>query len=62
MQNVVGNPEGNIPLGVPRHRWEDNINLDLYEVECEGMEWIDLTQDKNRWRALVNVAMNRRVP
>jgi hypothetical protein len=59
---VVGNPEGNIPLGRPRRRWEDNINLDLYEVECEGMDWIDLAQDKNRWRALVNAVMNLRVP
>ena len=46
------------PLGRPRLRWEDNIKMDLQEVECEVMDWIDLAQDKERWRALVNAVMN----
>jgi hypothetical protein len=54
----VGEPEGKIPLGRPRHRWEDNIKMDPQEVRCEGMDWIELVQDRNRWRALVNVVMN----
>ena len=59
---MVGNPEGNIPLGRPRRRWEDNINLDLHEVGGGGMDWIELAQDRDRWRALVNALMNLRVP
>jgi len=58
----VGNPEGKRPLGRPRRRWEDNINVDLQEVGCYGMDWIDLAQDRNGWRALVNAIMNLRVP
>jgi hypothetical protein len=50
------------PLGRPRRRWEDNIKMDLQEVGYEGMDWIDVAQDKDRWRALVNAAMNLRVP
>jgi len=50
------------PLGRPRRRWEDNIKMDLQEVGCEGMNWIGLDQDKDRWRALVNAVMNLRVP
>jgi len=49
-------------LGRPRRRWEDNIKMDLQEVECEGMDWMELAQDRNRWRALVNGVMNIRVP
>jgi len=59
---LVGKPDGKRPLGRPRHRWEDNIKMDLREVGCGGMEWIDLAQDRDRWRALVNAVMNLRVP
>ena len=50
------------PLGRPRRRWEDNIKMDLQEVECGGMDWIDLAQDKDRCGARVNAAMTLRVP
>jgi hypothetical protein len=50
------------PLGRPRHRWEDSIKMDLQELECGGMDWIDLAQDRDRWWAVVNAAMNLRVP
>jgi len=59
---LVGQPEGKRPLGRPRNRWEDNIMMDLQEVGCEGMDWIDVAQDRDRWQALVNVVMNLRVP
>ena len=59
---LVGKPEGKRPLGRPRHRWENNIKMDLQEVVCGGMHWIELAQDSDRWRALVNAVMNRRVP
>jgi hypothetical protein len=49
-------------LGRPRYRWEDNIKIDLQEVGCGGTDWIDLAQDRDRWRAIVNVVMNLRVP
>ena len=49
--------EGRRPLGRPRRRWEDNIKMDLQEVEFGGMDWIELAQDKDRWRALVNAVM-----
>ena len=51
---LVGKPEGKRPLGRPRRRWEDNIKMDLQEVGCEGVELIELAQDRDRWRALVN--------
>jgi hypothetical protein len=51
---LVGKPEGKRPLGRPRLRWGDNIKMDLEEVGCGLMEWIELAQDRNRWRALVN--------
>jgi len=50
------------PLGRPRRRWEDNIKMDPQEVGCGGMDWIELAQDRDRWRALVNAVMNLRVP
>ena len=59
---LVGKPEGKRPLGRPRRRWEDNIKIDLQEVGCGGMDWIELAQDRDRWRALVNALMNIRVP
>jgi len=59
---LVGKPEGKRPLGRPRRRWEDNIKMDVQEVGCGGMDWIELAQDRDRWRALVNSVMNLRVP
>jgi len=59
---LVGNPEGQRPFGRPRRRWEDNIKMDLQEVGCGGMDWIQLAEDRDRWRALVNAVMNLRGP
>jgi hypothetical protein len=62
MKNVykilVGKPEGNRPLRRPRHRWEDNTEIDLKEIGWEGWDWIQLAQDRDQWRALVNMEMN----
>jgi hypothetical protein len=58
---LVGKPEGKRPLRRPRHRWEDNIKMDLREIGWGGIDWIDLAQDRDRWRALVNTVMNFRV-
>jgi hypothetical protein len=58
----VGKPEGRRPLERPRHRWEDNIKIDLWEVGWGGMDWISVAQDRDRWQALVNAVMNFRVP
>ena len=58
----MGKPEGKRPLGGPRHRWKNNIKMDFQEVGCGGMDWIDLAQDRDRWRALVNGVMKLRVP
>ena len=59
---LVGKPEGKRPLGRPRRRWEDNIRMDLQEVGCGGVDWIELAQDRDRWRANVSAVMNHRVP
>jgi len=59
---LAGKPERKRPLGRPRHRWEDNIKMDLQEVGCESMNWIELAQDRDKWRALVNAIMNLLVP
>jgi hypothetical protein len=58
----VGKPEGKRPLGRPRRRWVDNIKMDLRETGWDGMDLIDLAQDRDRWRVLVNTVMNLRVP
>jgi hypothetical protein len=58
---LMGKPEGRRPLGRPRRRWEDNIKMDFREVGWEGADWIDLAQDRDRWRALVYMVMNFRV-
>ena len=58
---LVGKPEGKRSLGRPRRRWEDNINMDLQEVGGGG-DWMELAQVRDRWRALVNTAMNFRLP
>jgi len=58
---LVGKPEGKRPLGRPRRRWEDNIKMNLQEVGCGSMDWIEMAQDRDRWRAFVNAVMNFRV-
>jgi hypothetical protein len=57
----VGKTEGNGPLGRPRRKWEGNVIMDLQEAGSEGMDWINVAQDRDRWRALVNAVMNFRV-
>jgi hypothetical protein len=59
---LVGRPEGKRPLVRPRHRWEDNILMDLREMGVDGANWIRLAQDRVQWRAFVNTVMNLRVP
>ena len=59
---LVGKPEGKRPLGRPRCRWEDNIKMDVQEVGCWSTNWIELAEDRDRWRALVNAVMNLQVP
>jgi hypothetical protein len=59
---LVGKPEGKRPLGRPRRRWIDNIEMDLLEIGLNVVNWIGLAQDRYRWRALVNAVMNLRVP
>jgi hypothetical protein len=58
---LVGNPEEKRPLGRPRRRWMDNTKMDLREIGWGGMDWIDLAQDRDQWKALVNTVMNLRV-
>ena len=59
---LVGKPEGKRPLGRHRHRWENNIKMDLQDIGFGGMDWIELAQDGDSWQALVNAVMNLRVP
>ena len=59
---LVGKPEGRRPLGRPRRKWEDNIRMDLREVGCGCADWMELAQDRDRWRALVSAVMSLRVP
>jgi hypothetical protein len=59
---LVGRPEWRRPLGRPRRRWEDKIKMDLGEKGFGDVDWIDLAQDRDRWRALVNTVMSLRVP
>jgi hypothetical protein len=59
---LVGNPEVKRPLRRPRRRWVDNINMELREIGWDGGDWIDLAQDRDQWRALVNAVINLRVP
>ena len=59
---LVEKPEGKRPLRRPRRGWEDNMKMDIQEVGCEGVDWIELAQDRNRWRGFVNAVMNLRVP
>ena len=58
----MGKLEGKRPLGRHRRRWEDNIEMDRQVVGCGGMDWIELTQNRDRWQAIVNAVMNLRVP
>jgi transcription termination factor 2 len=59
---LVGMPEGKILLGRPRRRWMDNIKMDLREIGWNGVDWIDMAQDRDQWRALVNTVLTLRVP
>jgi hypothetical protein len=59
---LVGKPEGERSLGRPKRRWVNNIKIDFREIVWDGMDWIDLAQDRDQWRALVNRVMNLRVP
>jgi hypothetical protein len=59
---LVGKPEAKRPLGRPRRRWVDSITMDLRETGWDGIDWIELAQDRDQWRALVNTVMNLRVP
>jgi hypothetical protein len=59
---LVGKPESKSPLGRPRCRWVDNIKIDLREIGWDGVDWIDLAQERDQWRTLVNTVMNLRVP
>jgi hypothetical protein len=59
---LVGKPEGKRPLGRPSRRWVDNIEMDLRELGCDGMDWIELAQDRDQWRAFVNTVMDLPVP
>jgi hypothetical protein len=62
MNILAGKPEGNRPLGRPRRGWVNNIKMDLSEIEWDGVDWIDMAQDRDQWRTLVNTVLNLRVP
>jgi hypothetical protein len=59
---LVGKPEGKRPLGRPRRRLMDNIKMDLREIGWDGVDWIDISQDRGQWRVLVNTVLNIRAP
>jgi hypothetical protein len=59
---LVGKPEGKRPIGRPRRRWVNNIKIDLLQIGWDDVDWIDLAQDRDKWRALVSAVMNLRVP
>jgi hypothetical protein len=59
---LIGRPESKRSLGRPRRRWEDNVKMDLREIGNDGANWIQLAQDRVKWRACVNMVMNLRVP
>jgi hypothetical protein len=59
---LVGKPEGKRPRGKPRRSWVNNIKMDLREIGWDGVDWIDMTQDRDQWRAPVNMVLNVRVP
>jgi hypothetical protein len=59
---LVGKPEGRRPLGRPRRRWVDNIKMDRREIGWDGVDWIDMAQDRDQWRTLMNTVLNLRVP
>jgi hypothetical protein len=59
---LVGEPDRKRPLGRPRHRWVDNIKVDLREIGWDGADWMDMAQDRDQWRDLVNMVLNLRVP
>jgi hypothetical protein len=59
---LVENPEGKRPLGRPRHRWSNNIKMDLRKIEWDGVDLIDMAQDRDQWRALANTVLNLQVP
>jgi hypothetical protein len=59
---LVGKPEGKRPLQRPRRRWADNIKMEVRDIRLGGMDWIDLAQDRDQWKALVNTVMNFQVP
>jgi hypothetical protein len=58
----VGKPEGKRPLGIPRRRWVGNIKMDLREIRWDGVDLMDMAQDRDQWRALVNTVLNLRIP
>ena len=62
MKFLTGTPAGKIPLGRPRRRWKDNIRMDLKEIGIDLRNWVDSAKDRDYWRALVNAALNLRVP
>jgi hypothetical protein len=59
---LVGKPEGQRPIGRPRYRWVDNIKMDFGEIEWGGMNWIDLAQNRDQWKILVNTVLSLRIP